>query len=141
MSGYVARIAVGGTDSATWHGDLVVGEFATETTAIELGQVIASAVAAHTGTQSALVSVQRRRAALGEVPIAVKAGRYIVLRPGPDLPPEFSPAFLDGTWHDLDTIPKLSTADGFDTGSGIARPTGRFETRDDGMTAQVWEVN
>ena len=70
---------------------------------------------------------------------------YIVLRRHPDLPEEFRlPDGYDGRWFDRRDIalrrseqlpPHLR-----DSGPGaVAVPTGRFEVRDDGAVAEVWE--
>lgn len=61
---------------------------------------------------------------------------YVVIRAAGDLPEGFMPAGLEGTWLDLTTCR-------LDYGSfaiAVAVPSGRFETRDDGAVAEVWEV-
>lgn len=66
---------------------------------------------------------------------------YIVIRPAPDLPEGFLPASLDGIWYDRNTIPiRLGAYSGPGIGEGVAVPAGRFEVRDDGAVAEVWEV-
>lgn len=80
---------------------------------------------------------------------------YVVLRAHPDLPPGFLPPELEGRWYDLQRVPFLPS----DRAAGeappppalggpvasygppaVAVPTGRFEVRDDGAVAEVWEV-
>jgi hypothetical protein len=64
--------------------------------------------------------------------------RYIVLRPAPGLPPGWMPDHLDGMWYepDKDWWDGPSTVDGDAKG----RATGRYERRDDGYLAEVYEV-
>lgn len=61
---------------------------------------------------------------------------YAVLRPAPGftLPPEDN-----GKWIDVSTIAKRWGADV--TGWGVGTPTGRFETRADGVRAEIYEVS
>lgn len=60
---------------------------------------------------------------------------YIVIRPAADLPPEFRLGDMDGRWYDLTDIPT-----GFGVGTAVAVPSGRFEYREDGAVAEVWEI-
>jgi hypothetical protein len=62
---------------------------------------------------------------------------YIVIRPAPDLPPGFLPSQLDGRWYDGNAIPHGAR---LQVGGAVAVPTGRFEVRDDGAVAEVYEV-
>lgn len=66
------------------------------------------------------------------------AYRYIVIRAAADLPEGFLPPDLEGRWYDLADIP----SDGVDwsVGGGVAVVTDRFERREDGVTARVYEV-
>ena len=64
---------------------------------------------------------------------------YIVIRSGPDLPNGFLPEKWEGRWErvvDLDPAGVNSVR----FGEATARPTGRYETGDDGAVAEVWEV-
>lgn len=69
---------------------------------------------------------------------------YVVIRPAPDLPPGFLPSRLDGKWLDRSQLQPMpgehgdAAAAGF--GEGVAVPTGRFERREDGAVAEVYEV-
>lgn len=65
------------------------------------------------------------------------AFRYIVVRAHPDLPEGFLPPDMEGRWYDRDSIPE-----GVDwsMGGAVAVATDRFERRDDGATARVYEV-
>lgn len=62
---------------------------------------------------------------------------YVVLRPAPDLPAGFLPEYWDGLWIDYSVLlPNLHVQiDG-----AVAVPSGRFEQRDDGAVAEVYEV-
>jgi hypothetical protein len=62
----------------------------------------------------------------------------IVVRPAPDLPPGFLPADLDGKWFDVSLMPE--GIESFSYGDAVAVPSGRFETREDGAVAEVYEV-
>lgn len=62
---------------------------------------------------------------------------YVVIRATEDLPAGFLPRELEGRWFDLRGFP-LSLSD--DPGTAVAIPSGRFEVRDDGAVAEVWEV-
>ena len=71
-----------------------------------------------------------------------KLPNLIVLRAAADLPPGLMPPRLDGLWLDLNDMPRwpghtLPTAPTHRT----CTPTGRFEVRDDGAVAEVWEVH
>lgn len=63
---------------------------------------------------------------------------FIVVRPAPDLPPGFLPRDLDGRWYDRRELPEMYGP--FGSGDGVAVPTGRFEFRDDGAVAEIYEV-
>ncbi|WP_433067397.1 hypothetical protein [Dactylosporangium sp. CS-033363] len=75
---------------------------------------------------------------------------FVVLRPAPDLPAGFLPEKLDGQWFNLvDLVYEAyrdpdgpSDTEGVQFGPAGARayPTGRYETRDDGAEAEVYEV-
>jgi hypothetical protein len=70
---------------------------------------------------------------------------YVVIRPAADLPAGFLPADLDGKWFDRSTLPTWIVRDrtglAKDAGpGGVAVPAGRFEVRDDGAVAEVFEV-
>lgn len=63
---------------------------------------------------------------------------FMVVRAAEDLPPGFLPAAIEGTWYDTTLLPE--GVGKFEMGDGIAVPTGRFEIRDDGAVAEVYEV-
>jgi hypothetical protein len=65
---------------------------------------------------------------------------YVVIRATADLPVGFLPEYIEGRWFDVSTwVPdRRSVALGM--GVGVAVPTGRFEVRDDGAVAEVYEV-
>ena len=71
---------------------------------------------------------------------------YIVVRAAPGLPEGFVPAHLEGRWYDRSQIPLGAVnvgafeAAGGTVGTAIAEPSGRFEVRDDGAVAEVWEI-
>lgn len=60
---------------------------------------------------------------------------YVVVRPAPDLPAGFLPPDMDGKWYDRATLP-----DGAAMGTAVAVASGRFEYREDGAVAEVFEV-
>ena len=60
---------------------------------------------------------------------------YIVLRAAPDMPPGFLREDMDGRWYDLATMKRGTSETGVS-----ARPTDRYEEREDGVRAQIWEV-
>ena len=68
---------------------------------------------------------------------------HIVLRAGPGLPDGFMPPDMDGRWYDRASFPIRGSAEQphlRQAGSpAVAVPTGRFEIRDDGAVAEVWE--
>lgn len=67
--------------------------------------------------------------------------RYIVVRAHPDLPPGFLPPEQEGRWYGEELLPLLDGDDEFAWGGGaVAVRTDRFERRDDGVTARVFEV-
>lgn len=63
---------------------------------------------------------------------------YIVVRPASDLPAGFLPDYWDGRWIDLEDLHRRRPA--IDVGEAVAIPTGRFEVRDDGAVAEIYEV-
>ena len=63
---------------------------------------------------------------------------YIVVRAAPDLPPGFLSPGMDGKWFDRSMIPEGVGTYGWRDSVAIA--TGRFEVRDDGAVAEVFEV-
>jgi hypothetical protein len=73
---------------------------------------------------------------------------YVVVRRGLDLPAEWSVGDLDGKWFDRSAMPPPPPPGAFDrfrAEGGVASgasavPTGRFEVRDDGAVAEVWEL-
>lgn len=68
---------------------------------------------------------------------------HVVLRPAPDLPKGFLPPRKDGLWLDRATL-TTGPDDGHKTiaqlGGAVAVATGRFETREDGAVAEVFEI-
>lgn len=63
---------------------------------------------------------------------------FVVIRPAPGLPPGFFPPELDGKWFDRESFP---TRVGPPVEHAVTPvPTGRFEYRDDGAVAEVYEV-
>jgi hypothetical protein len=69
---------------------------------------------------------------------------YLVIRPAPDLPPGFLPERENGRWYDRADMPWVSGERSLELivryGGGVAVATGRFEVRDDGAVAEVFEV-
>lgn len=71
---------------------------------------------------------------------------YIVYRFSPDMPEEWRPPQMDGWWVDRNTVPEYSTlqekrgARDPEPGECVAIATGRFETREDGRIAEVFEI-
>jgi hypothetical protein len=63
---------------------------------------------------------------------------YVVVRAAPDLPDGFLPDHLEGRWYDLAEMP--AAYPGGPLAHAVAVPVDRFEVRDDGAVAQVWEV-
>jgi hypothetical protein len=63
--------------------------------------------------------------------------RYIVLRPAPGMPPGWMPDHLDGMWYDRDEDRSYHPQTG---AAAVGRATGRYERRDDGCLAEVYEV-
>lgn len=63
---------------------------------------------------------------------------YLVIRAAPDLPPGFLSPSLDGKWIDRSQLPE----DGwpYRWGDAVAVASGRFEAREDGAVAEVFEV-
>lgn len=66
---------------------------------------------------------------------------YVVIRPAADLPPGAMPECFNGRWYDRARIgpPSPDSAER-SMGKFTAVPAGRFEVRDDGAVAEVWEV-
>lgn len=62
--------------------------------------------------------------------------RYIVVRPGPGLPAGYLPPGLDGTWFEPPGEPYVEH-----DGGAVAVASGRYEVRDDGELAEVYEVH
>lgn len=67
---------------------------------------------------------------------------YVVLRHGLDIPDEYRAEHLEGRWYDVGTVPTGRARGDVppEVGMAIAEPTGRFECRDDGAVAEVWEL-
>lgn len=63
--------------------------------------------------------------------------RHGVIRAAPDLPPGFLPPDLEGKWFDLDELPYFMAEE---NERAVAVITARFERREDGATARVFEV-
>lgn len=62
---------------------------------------------------------------------------FVVVRPGPALPAGCLPRHLDGMWFDLAKVPLA-----YGPHRGVkAVASGRFEVRDDGAVAEVYEVH
>lgn len=68
---------------------------------------------------------------------------YVVIRPAADLPDGFLPDEMNGKWLDRSQLP-TEPGDGHAApagpGGATAVATGRFETREDGAVAEVFEV-
>ena len=67
-----------------------------------------------------------------------KPGTYVVIRVARTYPHRV-PADLDGKWYDLADIP-FALMPLLDGASVVAWETGRFETRDDGAVAEIFEI-
>lgn len=74
---------------------------------------------------------------------------YVVVRLAPDLPPGFAPPGIDGRWYDRGAFPVVTDPDaqrkaaeraGFAISEAVVVATDRFEVRDDGAVAQVYEM-
>jgi hypothetical protein len=66
---------------------------------------------------------------------------YIVIRPAAGLPEGFLPRHWDGLWLDRAQIGIALPNLAFETAStAVAGATGRFEVREDGVVAEVFEV-
>lgn len=65
---------------------------------------------------------------------------YIVIRGASSLPEGFLPEDMDGRWYDRSQVPLGPSQGGGATSKATAVPTGRFEYREDGAVAEVWEV-
>lgn len=63
---------------------------------------------------------------------------YIVVRAAPGLPTGFLPPSLDGKWFDRSQLPEICGA--YRWGDAVAVASGRFEVREDGVLAEVFEV-
>lgn len=66
-------------------------------------------------------------------------GDLIVLRHGPDIPEEYWARNLEGNWYDRGVFPPGKYPQAV-APLAVAEPTGRFELRDDGAVAEVWEI-
>lgn len=67
---------------------------------------------------------------------------YVVIRRAPDLPREFQIGDLDGKWFDRSQMPASEPPlppHLIPGPEAIAVPTGRFEFREDGACAEVFE--
>lgn len=64
---------------------------------------------------------------------------HIVLRHGPDVPDEYRAEHLEGRWYDLGTV-RVGLQGITPNSLAVAEPTGRFEMRDDGAVAEVYEI-
>jgi hypothetical protein len=64
----------------------------------------------------------------------------VVIRPAPSLPPGFLPRGWDGLWLDRSQIPSELLVRPGASGVATAVATGRFEVREDGAVAEVFEV-
>jgi len=69
--------------------------------------------------------------------------KYVVVRPSAGLPVDYLPDHLDGKWYDMEDIPMDYGLRPAQPGQAtvLARPTGRFEYREDGQAAEVYEVS
>lgn len=65
---------------------------------------------------------------------------YIVLRPAFDLPDGFMPRGLDGVWFDQRQLEHGPPLTHMQVGAATAHATQRYEVREDGARAQVFEV-
>jgi len=66
---------------------------------------------------------------------------YIVVRPAPDLPEGFLPKELNGKWFDVDDVPRIPPlGTNNKVSEAVAVPTGKFEVREDGAVAEIYEV-
>lgn len=66
------------------------------------------------------------------------AFRYAVIRAAADLAAGFLPPDVEGRWYDLADLPFVRAS--AQVAGGVAVATDRFERRDDGATARVYEV-
>jgi hypothetical protein len=64
---------------------------------------------------------------------------HVVIRAASDLPPGFLPAALNGKWLDRAQLSEESNVHHW--GSAVAVATGRFEVREDGAVAEVFEMH
>lgn len=65
-----------------------------------------------------------------------------MLRLGPGVSSDFLPPGYDGLWLDRSQMLQPGSDllyDRIGIPTAIATPTGRFETREDGVVAEVWE--
>jgi len=62
---------------------------------------------------------------------------YVVIRLAPGMDPHQCPPGMDGRWYDLATV-RLGAESAVP--AATATPTGRFEFREDGAVAEVWEL-
>jgi hypothetical protein len=68
------------------------------------------------------------------------AFQYAVIRAAPDLPAGFLPAWWEGRWYDLSSLVFAESSASLTYQTWTAVRTDRFERRDDGTTARVYEV-
>ena len=67
---------------------------------------------------------------------------FIVLRAARGVPFGWMPADLEGRWYNrTDLLKPRDVPPGFPPSAAVCIPTTRIEHRDDGATAQVWEVH
>lgn len=65
----------------------------------------------------------------------------IVFRPAPGMPEGWLPEAFDGVWYERKfALPMGLWRGDFPATLGVASATGRFESRDDGAVAEVFEV-
>lgn len=79
----------------------------------------------------------RLRRLLGRVPRLDPEPDHAVIRVPADWP-AFVRRYWDGRWIDLARV--VPSIERF-AGGIVARPTGRFEFREDGACAEVWEMS
>jgi hypothetical protein len=107
------------------------------TDAQHVWDAIGAALGYHNPARCAL----RGRPHDGPCPPPAAEPDLIVLRAYPGAPPGFMPPGYEGRWFDRASMPVHRVAAVAATGTAAARPTGRFEVRDDGAVAEVWEVH
>lgn len=65
--------------------------------------------------------------------------RYAVIRFASDYPENWQPAHLDGYWFHIDDMSPVHPFT--DEPTATARPTGRYEAREDGEIAEIYEFS